>query len=245
MLWRTTTLNRILKLLKPIGEVLPIPVWRGPLKGFRLLAIAPIRFFKGTYESERTNLFLKLVKPGDIVYDIGAHMGYFTLIAAKQVGTEGCVIAFEPHPTNLRILRKHLRLNNITNVMVIEAAVAETSGKANFAFGTGTGTGHLAPDGQLEVRTVCLDELVQQGTIPPPQVIKVDVEGAELQVIKGALQTIAAHRPIIFLEAHSRALLEACDELLTTHGFVRRNLRLKPGPCGEVVYMPNELQTFS
>lgn len=240
MVRRKALLKRVLKHLKPIGEILPIPVWRGPLKGFRLLAIAPLRFFNGTYESESVDLFLKLMQPGDVVYDVGAHIGYYTLIAAKkQINSGGHVIAFEPNPTNLRILRKHLQLNNITNVTVIEAAVAESSGKSKFALGTGTGTGHMAPDGQLEVQTVSLDELVQQGIIPPPQIIKIDVEGAELRVIKGALQTIATYRPFIFLEVHSAILLRSCDEILTKLGYVRLDLCPKLEQGGRVVYTPN------
>ncbi|MCS7253783.1 MAG: FkbM family methyltransferase [Armatimonadota bacterium] len=231
-----STLKKLLKLLKPIGERLKVPVRQGPLKGFYLLAVAPLRFFKGTYEPETTALFVQFVKLGDIVYDIGAHMCYFTLIASKQVGSEGMVVAFEPCPTNVRILKKHLQINGITNVETIEAAVTESSGKARFAFGTGTGKGHLAIDGELEVKTVCIDELVEKGIIPPPKVIKVDVEGAEMRVIAGAIRTISTYRPIIFLATHSESLSKACDKVICSFGYLKRQ-----ADSSNVIYIPSKL----
>lgn len=146
-------------------------------------------------------------------------MGYYTLIASRLVGSSGKVFAFEPHPYNLRVLRKHLELNGLTNCIVIPAAISDQVGKAKFAFGTGTGTGHLADAGEIEVETVRIDDLVARGELLPPNVIKIDVEGAEIKVLRGAFNTIQAYRPTIFLAAHSPFLLECANELLSHFGY--------------------------
>lgn len=205
--------------LKFFGEKLVLTCKQGPLKGFRLLAVVPMRFLKGSYEPERTEAFINTVKNGHIVYDIGAHMGYYTLIASRLVGPLGRVFAFEPHPYNLRILRRHLELNSLTNCVIIPAAVSDQTGKAKFAFGTGTGTGHLADLGEIEVKTVCIDDLMARGELLPPNVIKIDVEGAEIKVLKGALKTIQTYCPTIFLAAHNPSLLKCASELLLPLGY--------------------------
>jgi len=217
--------------LKFFGEKLVFTCKQGPLKGFRLLAVVPMRFLKGSYEPERTEAFINTVKNGHIVYDIGAHMGYYTLIASRLVGPLGKVFAFEPHPYNLRILRRHLELNGLTNCVIIPAAVSDQTGKARFSFGTGTGTGHLADSGEIEVETVRIDDLMARGELLPPNVIKIDVEGAEIKVLNGAYNTIRTYRPFIFMEIHDTSLLEVSDDLLLPLGYKRFNL-------GQVFYQP-------
>jgi len=199
---------------KILGERIIITCKQGPLKGFRLLGVVPIRFLKGTYEKELTNAFTNVAKDGYIIYDIGAHMGWYTLIASRLVGPSGKVFAFEPHPYNLRILNKHLEINNISNCIVIPAAVSDRSGKARFKLGTGTGTGHLSDFGEIEVETVCIDDLVSQGVLLPPNIIKIDVEGSEIKVLNGALYTLQLYHPIIFLSIHDLSELDIINKLL-------------------------------
>lgn len=230
------SIKRMIKqVLKLFGERIVIKCKRGPLKDFKLLAVVPMRFLKGSYEIERTKMFLKVVKNRDVVYDIGAHMGFYTLIASRIVGSSGRVIAFEPCPYNLRILRRHLEINGISNVDIIPAAVSERSGRSKFAFGTGTGTGRLANDGEIEVEVISIDEL--KG-LPQPNVIKIDVEGEEVKVIKGAIKTIQNSYPIIFLAAHNKTLLQDADKLLIPLGYRRYVLKMRDKGDIEVVYLP-------
>jgi len=226
------------KPLKLIGEKIPITVKYGPLRGYRILVVSPIKFFKGTYEKERTEMFLKIIKEGDIFYDIGAHFGFYSLIASRIIGDKGKIYAFEPHPYNLKILRKHIELNNITNVVIISAAVSDRPGKAKFAYGTGTGTGHLSEKGDIEVDTVSIDDLIQKKEILPPSIIKIDVEGAEILVLKGAWNTITLFYPVIFLAAHSIELLRNADQMLLNINYKKINLKFRSNGDIEVLYLP-------
>ena len=86
----------------------------------------------GTYESHFARLTAKLVRPGMLAFDVGAHSGYFTLILSRLVGETGKVISFEPQPRPSNDLRRHIELNNLSNVEVVEAAVSDRSGTAFF-----------------------------------------------------------------------------------------------------------------
>jgi SAM-dependent methyltransferase len=129
-----------------------LPILRGRLRGKRWLVASRINFFLGTYEPEQTRSFQDLVRPGDIVYDIGAHYGYYTLLASELVGASGKVFAVEPCPRNLAFLRRHIALNGCSNVQVLELAIADQEGKERFEDRTGSGLAHLAADGSIEVR---------------------------------------------------------------------------------------------
>ena len=211
-----------------------LPILSGPLKGYRWLLATRSSFFFGTYEPAQSALFCKVVKPGDVVYDIGAHFGYYALLASKLVGTEGRVLAFEPSPPNLARLYRHIELNRCSNVQVLELAVSDHEGVAHFETRTGSGLGHLAPDGPVEVKITRLDGL--QG-YPLPNVMKIDVEGAEVGVLRGANSLLAAAKPTIFLSLHGDDLKKACLEILATHGYTFQDigpmeiLALSPKVC--------------
>ena len=160
-----------------------------------------LRILNGTYEREQTRLFERHLRPGATVLDVGAHVGYYTLLSSVLVGDAGRVHSFEPNPVNADFLRRHVRINRLSNVHVEQAAVAEQAGTARFDFGTGSGTGRLADAGALEVRTVRLDDYCAAHGLSP-SAMKIDVEGAEMHVLTGALATLARHRPIIFLSTH-------------------------------------------
>lgn len=170
-------------------------------------------YWLGTYEKSKRVLFEQTIQRDQVVYDVGANVGYYTLLASVLVGPRGKVYAFEPLPANLVYLRKHLELNHITNVEIIEAAVAETSGTASFDPGPNGSVGSLSTGGALRVRAVRLDDLLQSGQILPPHCLKIDVEGAELQVLRGA-RHILAHRPNMFIATHGNTLLEECIDFL-------------------------------
>ncbi len=125
-------------------------------------------YWLGIYEHRKQAVFEQAVTRGSIVFDIGAHVGFYTLLAADLVGPEGQVFAFEPVPRNLCYLRKHLRLNSIDNVTVMDMAVADSSGVGRFEEGWTPTKGRIAPDGSLQVRMTSLDELLSAGRVRLP-----------------------------------------------------------------------------
>lgn len=146
------------------------------------------------------------VAPGATVYDIGANLGFFSLLAAR-LGA-GAVEAFEPLSTAAAGLRRNVALNEARTISVHEVAVGAHSGRAQLMAVQEGSWSHLAergrhPDTQevLEVDIVAIDDLVKDG-LRPPDVVKIDVEGAELSVLEGMRETISTHSPAIVCELH-------------------------------------------
>src|SRR6266436_706615 len=107
-----------------------VPILQGPCAGMRwIVGSSTHGCWLGSYEYEKRKLFEELVGPGDVVYDIGAHVGFYTLLASVLVGHTGRVVAFEPSPRNLAYLRRHLAMNRLNNVTVVEGAVYDHDGE--------------------------------------------------------------------------------------------------------------------
>lgn len=148
--------------------------------------------------------FKKHVKKGDVVYDIGAHAGFYTLLASSLAGSEGRIYAFEPLPENFKNLLAHLRINGVKNSQAYQTAVSEKSGKLFFERGGNTYTGRISEKGSVQVDVVSIDDLVEKQKIPLPDFVKMDVEGHELAVLKGMSKTLEMKRRIIIeMEANS------------------------------------------
>jgi FkbM family methyltransferase len=147
------------------------------------------------------------LKPGDVFYDIGANVGFFSAIAARLVGSSGHVYAFEPVPENVVQIRHNAKCNNFANVTVLEKAVSRSTGKAELLLAHYSGGSTLSvadrpPDlkGTTTVDTIAIDDLVAESAIAPPTVVKIDVEGAEMDALQGMTQTIQDFQPIIIYE---------------------------------------------
>lgn len=204
--------------LVPRGAVLRI--LRGPLRGFRWIAgSSTAGCWLGWYEIEFQKLLAHHLQPGWIFYDIGANVGFYTLLASKFVGEGGSVISFEPNPRNMEFLRRHIELNGLINVRVIQAAVSDTSGRESFSLNEGPEQGHLSTAGELLVETAKLDDLLQNREIPPPDAVKIDIEGAELRALHGGRKLLRLHPPLIFLATHGYGNHEACCALLSDLGY--------------------------
>jgi FkbM family methyltransferase len=189
----------------------------------------------GSYEHHKQRLFYATIEPKSVVWDIGANVGLYSLVASRRAMR---VIAVEPVAENVKYLERHISLNGIRNIEVVVAAVARECGRASFSAGDNRSTGHLAA-GPLNVDVVTLDSLfVKFGA---PDVIKVDVEGAEYLALQGA-KCCLARNPIIFLATHSATLAAQCSDLLLSAGYVstavgedefvfsRRNARTQAAP---------------
>jgi len=163
---------------------------------------------QGVYEAFETDLFRSVVKEGMTVIDIGANVGYYTLLAAELVGETGSVFAFEPDPGNYALLRKNVELNGYTNVKTHPKAISENSGYVTlFVDGANFGNRSLAKGnivldgGAIEAETTSLDEFCAIHPIPGRiDVLKIDAQGAEGLILKGARTTLETWTPKIFME---------------------------------------------
>jgi FkbM family methyltransferase len=203
-----------------------VPILSGPLRGWRwVIGSATHGAWLGTYEREVQRLFQQSLRPGDVCFDVGANVGFYTLLASRLVGERGTVVAFEPLPRNLGYLRRHLEANRIRNVRLLPVAVSDRGGTAHFAEGNGPAMGSLAESGGLEVQTVTLDQLVASGELPAPSFVKIDVEGAEDAVLTGAAGLLRAHHPTILLSTHGYRHHQTCWSRLKEFGYVLSLLR--------------------
>lgn len=182
---------------------------RGVLEGFRMsIDWSRFRsFVYGTWEPEVTNVVSAIVKPGMTVIDLGAHIGYYTLIFAKRVGPAGRIAAFEPLPANFGLLTKNIGLNQLHNVEIFPQAAfsrigevivnvpddVPNSGDASVCHARGTK--------QLSVPAITLDSFCASKGFRP-DIVKMDVEGAEYDVLIGAQQTITRCHPKMLIELH-------------------------------------------
>lgn len=197
-----------------------LPIQSGPLKGFRWSLFTGIRFIRGDYHLTEAREMAKLVHAGDVVYDIGAHVGYYSLIFSQACGEQkGKVFAFEPLPVNLKSLRVHLNANKIKNVSILPYAASSEAGVLRFDTAGGTGRGRISHKGKVVINTITLDELVFEKDYPVPDFIKIDVEGAEVHVLKGASKLLDAYSPKIFLATHGDAIRLECEKLLRQNGY--------------------------
>lgn len=202
-----------------------VPILQGPLRGWKWVAGSTNHgYWLGSHEYDKQRLFAQVVRNGSVVYDIGANVGFYTLLAASLAGPEGKVYAFEPAPLNIQYLKEHLRLNKVSNATVLEAAVCDSTGEATFDEGMSRSTGRISPAGRLAVRTVSLDELIARGEIALPDVIKIDVEGGELAVLEGGRDTLESKRPLIFLATHGEQAHIASCRLLQGLGYRMRSI---------------------
>jgi len=206
--------------LRMIPASIRVPIIQGPSKGKKwIVGSSTHGCWLGSYEYEQRSIFEKYVGSGDVVFDIGAHVGFFTLIASVLVGSSGKVVAFEPLPENLRYLREHLSINHIDNVTVIEKAVSSHSGSVRFSKHTNRAMGGISDEGEMEVTAVSLDEMMEEAVAPPPSCIKMDVEGGELLALRGSCCFLRRFHPIIFLSTHGPQIHKSCCRLLRQSGY--------------------------
>jgi FkbM family methyltransferase len=144
------------------------------------------------------------LRPGDSFLDGGANVGLFTLVAASAVGERGKVVACEPAPETMKLLRRNLALNNFDWVDLHQVALAERSGEMSFlSFEAGSAFSSFAPADEANatkhhVRAMTLDELTHD--LRELKLVKLDIEGAEVRALRGARDLLKAHRPVFIIE---------------------------------------------
>ncbi len=214
-------------------------ILQGPARGRWWLAGSCTHgMWLGTYEHRMQRIFASYVRPGQVVYDLGANTGLYSIIAASIVGSSGRVAAFEPLPRNLRFLRRNVEMNGFSQIEIIEAAVSDREGTACFDASDGPGVGHLSSRGSVEVRLVALDALIADKRLPPPDVMKIDVEGAAGSVFRGAARLLEEIQPIIFIEFHTGEWDE-CKPELDRLGY---SVEIADPDAGDFVCLPPRLR---
>jgi FkbM family methyltransferase len=214
-----------------VNYVLPrepreVTVRSGPARGIRLLVdLRREKFYwTGAYEPAVQAALAQRLRPGMRVWDVGAHVGFFSLLAARLVGPGGEVHAFEPLAENRERLDGNVRLNGFTQVVVHPDAVgADVAEVAFYTHGStlmGSVVGDDARGAVPSVRQTTLDAL--SATLPSPDLIKIDVEGAELDVIRGAPGLRASVRPDLVVEVDRRVGEEALRAAV--EGYAARTL---------------------
>lgn len=181
----------------------------------------------------------RVTKAGDVFYDIGANVGFFSVLGARLVGPSGFVYAFEPVPENAAYVRLNLRLNRFAHCEVVERAVSARSGREQLWLAEYSGGGALATvappadaKSRIDVDVVSIDDFVFGRHARPPAVVKVDVEGAEIDVLRGMARVLREARPIVIYEIDDgqmeafTAKYQACEEFLK--GFDYSVERLSP-----------------
>ncbi|MGH2840228.1 MAG: FkbM family methyltransferase [Solirubrobacteraceae bacterium] len=195
----------------------PLRIAAGPAQGMGVCtAHLPLNhgqfadIIRGTLEPSIAEALQRTVLPGHTVYDIGANVGYWTLVAARLTGPTGRVVAFEPVPWCADAVAANIALNELAHAEVRGVAVSDVSGLDRLIVTGDAGHSLLAsvashpdPREEIDVDTVAIDDLVAGGVIPPPDVLKIDTEGAELRVLEGMRATLAGHGPRLICEVHN------------------------------------------
>ena len=199
-------------------------------------------YLYGVYENLSTVAFLSLVQKGGTVVDAGAHVGHYTLLAAERVGPSGRVIAFEPDPRNRVRLERNVERNALDHVEVLPFAVFDREATLPFVTAPdgNTGLGSLAPEAAAAaatVRTVRIDDVLEQRGIERVDVVKLDVEGFEAPALEGAAQLLERSRPAVLFEVnrldgeHGMVTAPAIDAL-RRHGYRVYAIEARGGRSG-------------
>jgi FkbM family methyltransferase len=203
-------------------------------------------YFFGEYDSPMTTAFEQLVSEGQTVWDVGTERGWFSCLLAQLVGSKGRVDSFEALPENAARLRHNLALNGMSWVRANELAVSSAIGHATFQLPTAevvkdyaflencSGVGYLTDRESadtIRVPTITLDQYALDTKLESLSLIKMDIEGAEVQALHGASFVLRKLRPIVAVEYNRLALLRSgtsmqeLDKLLEELGYERRLYR--------------------
>ena len=168
-------------------------------------------FALGTSEIEEQHALAHYLKPGSTFYDIGANKGFYAVLGARLVGSAGHVYAFEPFPESAEAIRHNVALNDFHNVTVFEAAISDTTTQGQFLV-TGDSvqfklaSSRNAPNSgesqSIGVKVWSTDQIVETKSLRPPDFVLIDVEGSEIEALRGMRNTIEQHRPVILCEIH-------------------------------------------
>jgi FkbM family methyltransferase len=237
------TPNTVLgKIVRYPFRILPrnivLPVFQGPMRGVKWIVGSHIHgCWLGSYELEMQKCMAKHVNRGDVFFDVGANVGFYSVLAARLTDP-ALVYSFEPLPMNLSYLHQHVELNGITNIKIVAVAISDEVGTAFFEVGKTRAMGRLRESGDLCVRTSTLDALLSEDKLAPPNCIKMDIEGAEFQALLGARRCFTRYRPKLFLATHGNEVHEACCRILHSWNYEIQPASAESGNSSELFAFP-------
>jgi len=206
------------QLTDPLLLDLRVPVLSGSNRGrWWSLISAGSGHATGRRTAGQLALLDRLLRPGDVVWDVGAHHGFVMLTAARAVGPEGTVWAFEPSALNRAVLERHLFWNDVPNAMLLPYALADHQGEDSFG-GDGTSKTFRLGAGEETVQVRRGDRLIEEGMCPAPTFVKIDVEGAEADALAGLLPALPPSARLV-IAIHDRWADRRCVELLRAASF--------------------------
>jgi FkbM family methyltransferase len=182
-----------------------LPVRAGEAAGLLLRGERrSVAWLTGKVEPEVQAALVRLLQPGSTFFDVGAGIGFFSLLAARSVGPAGRVVSFEPGPEHAASVRANVELNDLANVTVVESALSDRIGPAYLA-DPREATAALASGpggGAVTVGATTLDAFLAARPEFGPDVVKIDAEGHETRILDGMAETLARHRPHVVVELH-------------------------------------------
>jgi len=233
----TRLIRRSLNRAAPTG-LSEVTIAAGTLAGTHMLLDMQTEkdYWLGNYETHLENAIREWVKPGMLVYDIGANIGYISLLLAQATGKNGQVFAFEALPANVERLKTNVNLNDRqTQIKVFHSAVVGTPSSVPFLVHPSNGMGKAVGSAgrkehyleEILVPGTSLDHFVYDQGNPPPDVIKIDIEGGEILALPGMRRLLTEAHPLIFLELHGEQAARTAWDTLTGAGYTLH--RMEPG----------------
>ncbi len=204
---------------KRLGIFFLVTIRGGPLRDYRWIAGTGTRFIKGLYEPNTVEFLEAHIKTSSVCYDIGGHIGYLSLIMSKLAGDSGKVFVFEPRPINIAYIERHIRVNEVRNVVLLKTGISNYQGDAQFDVNRGSGTGRISTSGELTIPIDTIDALLANGQLEPPHFLKMDIEGEELNGLMGASGVLKDHRPVLNISTHNDDIHRECVEYVTALGY--------------------------
>lgn len=192
----------------------------------------PTRYFKyfpSTYEAENFEFLAHSCKPGAVIIDIGAHIGLFSVIASQVTGNKGKVYAFEPAPSTYQLLQKTLSINHNQSVIeTFQKAVGRETGKITFFVSDGQADNGNSlvnykddrPLHGIDVEVTSIDAFVKEKKLNKLDFIKIDVEGAEYDTLRGAAETLQNLKPVCIVAIHPEPIKAKGDRLEDIYDFI-------------------------
>jgi FkbM family methyltransferase len=213
-----------------------VQIAAGDLRGYKILLNlkAEKSRWLGTYEPELAGAVREFVKPGMTVYDVGANIGYVSMLLAHATRPNGQIFAFEALPANIERIRANVALNDLKDrVHLVPQAVADRSGELTFYVHESVGMGKVVGSagrpgeqyqGEIRVPSVSLDEFVYQHGHPAPDVVKMDIEGGEVLALPGMKRILNEHHPLLLLELHGPESERVAWQTLAKAGYRLREM---------------------
>ena len=213
-----TTPKALKRFTNPVVGRIPILVLSGLNRGARWsLAAAGSGYGSGKRESKQMAVLWQLMRPDDVVWDLGAHYGFVTICAARRVKDAGEVFSFEPSKSNYWFLQRHIRWNRLRNVTTLNCAVGDFDGPTTFGGGS-TSKQHKLGGGSEVVNVRTISALVNSGECRPASFMKIDVEGAESAILRSSMNVISPSTRML-VAVHSFEVYNDCMSALRAANF--------------------------